>query len=189
MFINLLKTLLRIVRILWYNMAQKYKRGVSKMSASSETGFGEIDSVDFAIYLNKKAHEFGIPVVNVTKIQKWLYICYGLYLAVYEKQLLSERPKAWDYGPAFPRVHKMQKKHDNSLDYLQNILSKDNLKKYDDVIKATLDNFGSWTASELVDWTHEEGKAWYKTKKSEGMYSPMDNYDILLDFQGLISNG
>jgi len=183
------KKILRIINLLWYNVAQEYKRGVSKVNASQETAFGEIDSVDFAIYLNKKAHELGIQTINVTKIQKWLYICYGLYLAVHEKQLLSERPKAWDYGPAFPRVHKTQKRNDNSLDYLQNTRSQEDLQKYDDVIKATLENFGTWTASDLVAWTHEKGKAWRKTIELEGRYSSMDNYDILLDFKGMISNG
>ena len=159
------------------------------MSASgTEANFGEVDSIEFAIYLNQKARERNISV-NVTKIQKWLYICYGLYLAVYEKQLLHERPKAWDYGPAFPRVHKTQKKNNDSLDGLVSRISKYDFSRYDSLISATLNKFGDWTSSELVTWTHAKDTAWDKTIRYAGNYSSMDNHDILLDFRRLFTDG
>ena len=160
------------------------------MSATDELAtFGKVDSVDFAIYLNKKARELG-KNVNVTKIQKWLYICYGLYFAAYNEQLLKERPKAWDYGPAFPRVHKKQKRNNDSLDNLQINIPLEELEKYNALILATLESFGDWTASELVAWTHEKEKAWHKTfNLLDAKYAPMDNNDIILDFRGLLSNG
>ena len=152
------------------------------------TKYGEVDSVDFAIYLNQKASDLGIHT-NVTKIQKWLYICYGIYFALHEKQLLTERPKAWDYGPAFPRVHKRQKKNNNSLDNLTMNISSSELTKYDTVINATLENFGDWSASELVTWTHEKGKAWDKTfNLLEAKYAPMDNNDIFIDFRNIVAH-
>ena len=162
-----------------------FRKTVSKMN---DTGFGEVDSVDFAVYLNRQAQKRGIPA-NVTKIQKWLYICYGAYLAVHERQLLTERPKAWDYGPAFPRVHKVQKKNKNSLNGLVVKCSTEELTRYDDLIKVTLDKFGDWTASELVTWTHEEDKAWHKTFYLVDKYAPMDNYDIMYDFRSLSNYG
>ena len=157
------------------------------MSVNKIATLGKVDSVDFAIYLNKKAGELR-KSVNVTKIQKWLYICYGLYLAVYHEQLLTERPRAWQYGPAFPLVYKIQKKHGNSLDNLQNTLPSKEIEKYDKLIHATLINFGEWTASELVAWTHEKDKAWDRTIQLEGEYATMDNHDIFLDFQNLMCN-
>jgi len=152
--------------------------------------FGEIDSIDFAIYLNNKARELN-KHVNVTKIQKWLYICYGLYFVVYNTQLLGERPRAWEYGPAFPRVHKKQKKNNDSLDgLLISDISEKKLEKYDDVILSTLKNFGDWTANELVAWTHEKGRAWDKMYNiNDARYAPMDNNDIIQDFKGLFTNG
>ena len=102
---------------------------------------------------------------NVTQIQKWLYICYGLYFAAYGKQLLDERPKAWDYGPAFPKVHKKQKKYGDSLRSLYEDISADELNEYDEIIKPVLAKFGPWTATQLVDWTHEDGMAWDKKIK------------------------
>ena len=188
--IKMSKTFLRFFCKSWYNATKENEERMSKMSVTNEaTVFGEVDSVDFAIYLNKKAHDLNIPV-NVTKIQKWLYICYGLYFAINGEQLLTERPKAWDYGPVFPRVHKRQKKNNNSLDNLSTGIPLEKLKKYDDVIQATLKNFGDWTANELVAWTHEDGKAWSKTYHLlDAKYAPMDNHDISLDFKSLFTNG
>jgi len=156
----------------------------------SETIYGEVDSVDFAIYLNNKANELGLSA-NVTQIQKWLYICYGLYLAAYDRQLLTERPKAWNYGPAFPRVHKKQKKNNDSLNYLETRINSENTNaedfaKYEAVVNTTLKHFGDWTAGELVTWTHEPGTAWDKKFKGDDMYSNMDNHDIIMDFKKLL---
>lgn|GEM_PF-1115399 len=147
--------------------------------------YGEVDSVDFAIYLNKKAKEQK-QQVNVTKLQKWLYICYGLHLALHESQLFAERPKTWDYGPAFPRVHKTQKKNNDTLDTLLDKIDVQAFSQYDKLINTVLKYFGGWTAQKLVDWTHRPGTAWHKRIKMGERYEPMDNYDILLDFKGLV---
>ena len=150
----------------------------------ADATFGKVDSVDFAIYLNKKAKDLKLSA-NVTQIQKWLYCCYGLYLVAYGEQLLTERPKAWNYGPAFPRVHKKQKKNNDSLDGLEAEINLDDFKQYDDVVEATLKHFGDWTAGELVAWTHEKGTAWDKQCKDNNMYVNMKNQDIFADFKKL----
>ena len=148
----------------------------------------KVDSVDFAIYLNEKAKKLG-KNVNVTKIQKWLYICYGLYLTVNNKQLLNERPQAWNYGPFFPKVHDMQKRNGDSLDGLSNRIDSAKFAEYDDVVDATLKNFGDWSASKLVNWTHESGSAWDKKIKLGEKLGSLDNHDIAMDFERLFSNG
>ena len=148
---------------------------------------GEIGSIELAIYLEKKAMEAGHKP-NMTKIQKWLYICYGLYLAVYNKQLLKERPKAWDYGPAFPTVHKQQKKNGDSLMKIRDRIAPLDLTPYDNVIDVTLKYFGDWTASELVNWTHKKSTAWDKKFNYGERYMPLENNDILVDFKELVAN-
>ena len=154
-----------------------------------EIKFGEVDSVEFAIYLNKKAKEKNIEI-NLTKIQKLLYICYGIYFALNKKQLLNELPKAWDYGPVFPRVHKMQKKHGGNLDnLLSEILLIRTFEKYDDLIDLVLGHFGSWNATELVVWTHTEGSAWDKKYNIQNeKYFSIDNFDIISDFDAMLIN-
>lgn len=149
------------------------------------TNYGEVDSIDFAIYLNQRARAMSLDV-NVTKIQKWVYICYGIYLAAHNRQLLSERPKAWDFGPAFPRVHNKQKKNGGSLDGINPSVSVEDLAKFDDIIIPVLEHFGKWTASGLVEWTHAKGTAWDKNINRNEKYKSMDNHDILLDFERFV---
>ena len=149
-----------------------------------------MDAVAFAAYLTKKAREHG-HTVNVTKLQKWLYICYGLYLAAYGSQLFNDRPKAWDFGPVFPRVHKQQTK--NKLEKQVSGSNLDNLApdardRCNEVIDAVLKHFGDWMATELVDWTHTPNMAWRKTVNESGLYSTIDNFDIYLDFKEYVSD-
>jgi len=153
---------------------------------STSNVIGEVESVNFAIYLSKKASEKKINS-NITKLQKWLYICYGLFLAAENRPLLNERPKAWDYGPVFPRVYKKQKKHDN-LKELYDEINPKYFIKYDEIINVTLEHFGSWTVEELCAWTHEPGKAWDKQFNNRKKYDPMENLDIYLDFEGFVIN-
>ena len=152
--------------------------------------FGLTDAVSFAAFLTKKAREQGYAV-NVTKLQKWLYICYGLFLATYDTQLFNDRPKAWDYGPVFPHVHEQQTK--NTLERLVPNANLDDLMpdmrdKCSEVADAVLKYFGDWTAVELVDWTHTPNKAWDKTVKEAGKYSTIDNFDIYRDFREYVSD-
>ena len=153
--------------------------------ATNESLFGEVDSVKFAIYLNKTAKD-KMYQINVTKIHKLLYICYGVYIAVAGNQLLNEKPKAWDYGPAFPRVHKTQKSNNDSLDDLLHEIVLNDFLRYDNVINPVLDVFGSWSATELVNWTHKKNGAWHKKILAGERYESLDNYDILLDFKEIV---
>lgn len=58
---------------------------------------GKYSSVDMAkmivAYANDR-HYF----VNMTKVQKLLYIVYGVYLSVNGERFTDEHPKAWPYG-------------------------------------------------------------------------------------------
>ena len=42
--------------------------------------------------------------VDKAKSQKLLYCCYGAVLAETNERLTDEHPKAWPYGPVFPRT-------------------------------------------------------------------------------------
>lgn len=42
--------------------------------------------------------------LNKTQAQKLLYCCYGAILAQFDERLTDEHPKAWPYGPVFPRT-------------------------------------------------------------------------------------
>ncbi|MCL2168479.1 MAG: Panacea domain-containing protein [Defluviitaleaceae bacterium] len=146
-----------------------------------------VNSIDFATYLNREARMRDL-YVNVTKLQKWLYICYGLHLALNDgAQLLDEMPTAREYGPFFPNVHNMQKDLKNNLRTLERRISIDDFRQFDDIIDATLRHYGDWTAQSLVDLTHEPGRAWDKTyQDGEGRFRTMPNDDILADFKEML---
>jgi len=154
---------------------------IREVIAVKDETYGLVDSVDFAIYLNQKAREMKLDV-NVTKIQKWLYICYGLFLAAKKEQLLTERPKAWQFGPVFPRVYKKQQKNGNHLDSLMMSVDVEELRQYDEFVSPVLDHFGKWSAAGLVEWTHEKGGAWDRKYNHGGKQEAMDNFDIMKDF-------
>jgi len=167
-------------------IVKQFFRRIGKVVAMHNETYGLIDSVDFAIHLNEKAKELGLDV-NVTKIQKWLYICYGFFLATKKLQLLTELPKAWQYGPVFPRVYKRQLKNGNTLDDLPTSADTDELHQYDEIILSVLSHFGGWTAAELVGWTHEKGGAWDKKYNYGGKQEAMDNFEIMKDFLRFVS--
>lgn len=143
-----------------------------------------VNSIDFAVYLRDKAVEKGLEP-NVTQIQKWLYVCYGFYLAAEdEKQLFAEKPKAWQYGPVFVDVYEKQKSTNN----LEGLSPKGDFSEYEYIVDETLDNFGDWTAGDLVLWTHRPGWAWWK-QWNDKKYKNMDNKAIKEDFERLLIDG
>ncbi|SDE82674.1 Panacea domain-containing protein, partial [Riemerella columbipharyngis] len=134
------------------------------------------DSVICAEYLLAIAYSRSI-VLNITKVQKLLYLAYGAYLAEYDKSFITEQPKAWPYGPVFPRT----RKHVN----FDNVLSLDNpkfdkIKKNEEItllFNKIIDNYSNFTASQLSEWSHEKDGPWDKTvKNSNGNWNvPIDD--------------
>lgn len=104
------------------------------------------DSLDIAKYIVAKANKekYGI---NMTKMQKLLYIVYGVYLRVYNERLTNEHPQAWPYGPVFPKTRNKLLKADlysiTKTDVCDE-LQKD--KKVAQVVDFVFSIFGSWNA-------------------------------------------
>jgi uncharacterized phage-associated protein len=122
-----------------------------------------------AKYILSKAQE-GKIVMNMTKLQKLLYISYGIYLAVKDERLTDESPKAWPYGPVFPTTRNILLKVDfqnfdiNKDDECKEICNDLEIKS---LIELTLSNFGAWSAGQLTEWSHSEGSPWDLTKQRE----------------------
>lgn len=125
------------------------------------------DSVLVAKYMLALAWKKGI-VLNVTKVQKMLYILYGYFVANHDHPVLTEQPKAWPYGPVFPRS---QKKVDYStilpLEHSDfNEIKNDSLLT--DKLNLIIDKYSKFTASQLSGWSHEEGGPWALTCQKVG---------------------
>ena len=137
------------------------------------------DSVQIANALLWKAREAGISM-NITKLNKMLYIIYGFMLALFKERLTSEHPKAWPYGPVFPRVNKKVNLNADIPKDIYEDLPEDIRK----IIDAATNSFGSWTATELSNWSHQPGGPWditYRTSNKWG--SEIDDELIYYYFQ------
>lgn len=149
------------------------------------------NSVTVAKYIvaYANAHNFGI---NMTKLQKLLYITYGVYMAVKNERLLNEHPQAWPYGPVFPTTrNKLLKLEFTSISLHSKDLDKirsDN--EMQSLVRLVFNSYGKMSAASLSEWSHKEGSPWDKTVKQPsfqwGCRIP-DNY-IQDYFKTLISH-
>ena len=149
-------------------------------------------SVDVAFLIAAMANEQKY-YINLTKIQKLLYIVYGAYLRLHGERIVDEHPQAWPYGPVFPNTRKvLLKVEDLSTitieDVDENVRNDETLKS---IITFVFDEFAKYTAGELTEWSHAEGSPWDKTTKRKGFEwgDCISDYDILDYFKQIIDVG
>jgi len=134
---------------------------------SSETY--KYTSTVVAKYILSRALEDRI-VINMTKLQKLLYISYGVYLAVKKERLTNEGPRAWPYGPVFPTAREKLLKIDfenfdiSKDDDCKDILADEEMKN---LITLVFKTFGTWSAGQLTEWSHADGSPWDLTKRGD----------------------
>lgn len=117
-----------------------------------------------------------IPV-NSTKAQKLLYCCYGAVLADRDERLTDEHPKAWPYGPVFPRTFNDINKR--RLTVGMAISFKDSCPPdVLDLINKTILTFSHYTATQLSNWSHMPDSPW---SKADALAS-LDDREISLFF-------
>ncbi|MCO6564355.1 MAG: DUF4065 domain-containing protein [Apibacter sp.] len=120
------------------------------------------DIVLVANYLLALANEKGV-VLNTTKVQKLLYMAYGLLLAEKNRIITDEQPKAWPYGPVFPKTRKkanyskIQKTSDNEFSEIKEDF------ELTDCLNKIIDKFSGYTATQLSNWSHDPQGPWQKT--------------------------
>lgn len=67
----------------------------------------ELTSIDYTRLISWLAYYKHKTILNKTQMQKILFMCYGLYLTKHNEPLFSDdTPKAWPFGPVFPRSYK-----------------------------------------------------------------------------------
>ena len=116
------------------------------------------DSRDVAAYIAQQCRAQNIPYNN-TKLQKLLYCAYGILLAWNGERICDEYPRAWQFGPVFPKVFSYFHKHGDISDYSDKVSTGEN----DDVraaISSAIKAFGKYPANQLSAWTHKAGSPW-----------------------------
>ena len=126
------------------------------------------DSVIVAMYIAAYAnmHHYSI---NITKIQKLLYVTYGAYLVLHNSRLCNEHAQAWPYGPVFPKTRTaLLKCSIESIEFSNKLLQKiENKEILENIVAFTFVGFGDKTAGQLTDWSHRAGSPWfYATQQS-----------------------
>lgn len=120
------------------------------------------DSKLIAKYLLALGYDQG-KVLNVTKVQKLLFIAYGYFLNKGRK-IIDEQPKAWPYGPVFPKTRKI----DYGIVYMKSDLNFNEINSDEDLkesLKKIVEKYSIHTAKQLSDWSHMQGSPWEKTTK------------------------
>lgn len=121
------------------------------------------DSRDVAAYIAQQCQKNNISYNN-TKIQKLLYCVYGVMLAWKDIRVCDEYPRAWTYGPVFPKVFNYIYKKKNIAEFSTTIFEGE-YEELKTAVHRVLEVFGSLSASELSAWTHREGSPWWKVVK------------------------
>lgn len=144
-----------------------------------------MDSKDFAKLILVEANKQS-KLLNYTQLQKIMYICDGVLLAKYNKNIINENCQVWDYGPVYPKVYKWYSKQ-NPKSITE--LSKNTKAQLEvdstiqEVISAAITKFGSIPASALSTWSHKDGGPWAIARATTGMYSQISKDVMKLFFK------
>lgn len=112
------------------------------------------------------ANRFGI---NMTKLQKLLYITYGVFMAVKNARLTNEHPQAWPYGPVFPttrnKLLRVSFDNINISDETLNEINKD--EEMRSLLDLVFGAYGHMNGAQLSQWSHQSGAPWDRTVHSD----------------------
>ncbi len=140
-----------------------------------------LDSILVAKYIIMKCEEGNIKW-NITKIQKLLYACHGVFLAIKNKSLLKNELVALPFGPVdYESLEAMQdNKNLFSYDYNVSLIPIETCAIIDNVIN----EFGNFSANQLVNWSHEKDSPWDQTRlKHKKWGAKIPNYLISKYFE------
>ena len=122
----------------------------------------ELDSVEVAKAVMVEANNQGLRL-NMTQLQKLLYIIYGTGLFILGRRPFDEHAQAWPFGPGFPKTRrKLLKDVNNWIVPAEVGQIPDDLRL---IISSAVRFFGSWSGLKLIEWTHTPGSPWDMTTK------------------------
>lgn len=124
----------------------------------------ELSSLEYVRLIAWLAYFKHRVILNKTQMQKLLFMCYGQSLVMKEEPLFSDdSPKAWPFGPVFPRSYKRYEEA-APLD----LTSEEKSRYAEDLdvlrmIARTVANYCHISATRLSDWSHKKDGPWWKT--------------------------
>jgi len=115
----------------------------------------QFNSVQVAEYLRYRALKKG-KILNITQVQKLLYLLYGYFFKKHDVQILDEFPVAYPFGPVFPRT-RTEVKYDTVPNMPEDLALDACLGL---VVDEIIDNYGKFPANKLSSWSTSKGGAW-----------------------------
>lgn len=110
---------------------------------------------------------------NLTPLQliKLVYIAHGWSLAIYDRSLINEDVRAWQYGPVIPQLYNAIKKY--RAEPVKDIIPGDNDKKpisEEDrqLISVIYEKYGNYSGGQLSTLTHKPHSPWSQTWNEHG---------------------
>lgn len=125
----------------------------------------ELTSIDYAYLIQYAAQKRHHTLLNKTQINKILFYVYGAYLAdTGDKLFNDDTPKAWVFGPVFPRVYRRVDFNKTIKSFSDDMVDAFNSnKKALRLVASVVDRVYNRTAISLVQWSHQDDSPWYKT--------------------------
>lgn len=129
----------------------------------------KLTSLECSDIINWIAFKKHSVALNKTQMQKILYLCYGIYYAQSNTTLFDDdSPRAWPFGPVFPRVNKNFEP--GFIKDIQpsviNKLKADN-RAFNTIVDA-VKRYHKYSATYLSAWSHKEDGPWYGTVYGDG---------------------
>ncbi len=137
---------------------------------------GRYKSADVAKYIIVVASKMGMTL-NMTKLQKFLYVAYGIYLAVGDgDKLTSEPPEAWPSGPVFPTVRnellefkfEQHSKLSPELGKEEGVKAVAGNKEVAGIVDLVFKTFRGLTPGQLSKWSQSPGSPWDRARNAAG---------------------
>lgn len=167
--VDMLKNLKILPIIKHFRCGYNYLCGKKINSINMSVNHKQYNSVVMAKYIVAYANEHGY-IINMTKLQKLLYIAYGVCLSAKGERLVDEHPQAWPFGPVFPTTRNklLNISFDSiNMDYdgLEEVKSD---REMNILMRLVFSSYGNNSASSLSEWSHKEGSPWHRTTNTKG---------------------
>lgn len=126
----------------------------------------EPNSIDAARAVMALADAHGLHL-NLTQLQKLLYIVYGTCIVILgSPPFRNEPPRAWPFGPVFQTSRRALFDAVDDWDVPQVPESvPEDIRR---IIEKVITHFGSWPSKALIEWTQTPGSPWDMTTKMPG---------------------
>ena len=124
----------------------------------------QLTSIDYGRLVQYAAQKLHLQMLNKTQVNKILFYVYGRYLAVTGNRLFhDDTPKAWPYGPVFPRMNKRINTSE-VITFSSELIAAFNQNPIAlNIVQDAVNVMHGKSAQELTDWSHQSGSPWFRT--------------------------